>query len=350
MPGSDVRPLPERDLDHVLENTRGLWEELRGARVFVTGGSGFFGRWMIESLLAADRSLGLNTRITVLTRSPQRLMRDAPHVATSHAVTLLAGDIRSFACPEQRFSHVLHMATETDLGASATASFDTAVDGTRRVLQSAAKCGARKLLLTSSGAVYGPQPPDCERLSEEYFCGPLPQDPSAGYAHGKRAAEFLCSTAAAESGLDVKIARCFAFVGPLLPLDAHFAVGNFIRDALYGEAIEVKGDGTPRRSYLYAADLAVWLWTILFRGESARPYNVGSAVDISIADLAHLVAGLVDPSIPVHVVRTAEGNAFPERYLPDTSRAENELGLRTMIQLPDALERTARWHEAGDPR
>jgi len=350
MPGSDVRPLPELDLDHVVEHTRGLWEELRGARVFVTGGSGFFGRWMIESLLAADRSLGLNAQVILLTRSPQRLVRDAPHVAASRAVTLLAGDVRSFACPDQRFSHVLHMATETDLGASATASFDTAVEGTRRVLQSAAKCGARKLLLTSSGAVYGPQPPDCERLSEECSCGPFPQDPSAGYAHGKRAAEFLCCAAAAESGLDVKIARCFAFVGPLLPLDAQFAVGNFIRDALCGQAIEVKGDGTPRRSYLYAADLAVWLWTILLRGESARPYNVGSAADIGIADLAHLVAGLVEPSIPVHVVRTAEANAVPERYVPDASRAESELGLRTRIQLPDAVQRTARWHEAGYPR
>lgn len=349
MPGSDVRPLPARDLGHVLEHTRGLWEELRGARVFVTGGSGFFGRWMVESLLAADRSYGLNSRVTLLTRSPQRLVRDAPHVGASPAVTLLAGDVRSFACPEQRFSHVLHMATETDLGASATASFDTAVDGTRRVLELAAKCGARKFLLTSSGAVYGQQPPDCERLSEACFCGPLPHDSNAGYAHGKRAAEFLCCAAAAESGLGVKIARCFAFVGPLLPLDAQFAVGNFIRDALYGEAIEVRGDGTPRRSYLYAADLAVWLWTILLRGESARPYNVGSAIDIGIADLADLVASLVDPRVPVHVVRPVEANAFPERYVPDTSRAESELGLRTRIRLPDAVQRTTRWHEAGEP-
>jgi dTDP-glucose 4,6-dehydratase len=208
----------------------------------------------------------------------------------------------------------------------------------------------RKLLLTSSGAVYGTQPPECERLSEEYIGAPRPEEASAGYAHGKRAAEFLCSAAAAQTELEAKMARCFAFVGPLLPFDADYAIGNFIRDALCRDRIEVTGDGTPRRSYLYAADLAAWLWTILFRGESGRPYNVGSEADLSIADLAQLVARVLRPGIPVHIAQPPAAGTPPARYVPSTTRAARELDLHRRVDLDDAVLRTAQWYLTGTNR
>jgi dTDP-glucose 4,6-dehydratase len=347
MPGSKARPLPERDLDHILEHTQGLWEELRGARLFVTGGTGFFGRWMLESFLKANDELSLGAGAIVLTRDPRGFVDAAPHVAGHVATTLQTGDVKSFDDPPVECTHILHMATETTLAASATATFETAVEGTQRVLGFAARTGVRKLLLTSSGAVYGPQPPDCERLSEEYTGAPRPEDVSAGYAHGKRAAEFLCSVAAAQTELQAKIARCFAFVGPLLPLDANYAIGNFIRDALYRDHIEVTGDGTPRRSYLYAADLAVWLWTILFRGESGRPYNVGSEADLSISDLALLVSEVLRPGILVHIAEPPSAETLPPRYVPATTRAARELDVRSRVVLDDAVLRTAQWYLAG---
>jgi dTDP-glucose 4,6-dehydratase len=238
------------------------------------------------------------------------------------------------------------MATEAGPGFSQPASFRTAVHGTERVLAFAAAHGVRTLLLTSSGAVYGPQPSDCERISEDYAGGPRLDQFNAGYAEGKRAAEYLCSVAAAETGLEVKIARCFAFVGPLLPLDGVFAIGNFIRDALERDRIEVSGDGTARRSYLYAADLAVWLWAILDLGESVRPYNVGSEEDVSIADLALRVVREVRPGLPVEIGSEAAPGAPVARYVPSTRRARTELDLSEWVDLDDAIRRTAEWHRA----
>ena len=350
MPGSSARSLPQPDLDHVLEHTQGLWDELRGGRLFVTGGTGFFGRWMLETFLRANEELRLGAEAIVLTRDADAFARAAPHVTGQAAITLHTGDVRSFDFPQTDCTHVLHMATEAGPGMSPATSFRTAVAGTERVLDFAAARGVRKLLLTSSGAVYGPQPPELDRIAEDFVGSPAPDDAAAGYAHGKRAAESLCSVAASLTGLEVKIARCFAFVGPLLPLDANFAIGNFIRDALYRDRIEVTGDGTARRSYLYAADLAVWLWTILYKGESGRPYNVGSEADLGIADLARLVADVVRPGIPVRIAESPVDGALPARYVPSTARAFRELDLHAGVDLADAVARTANWYQAGPTR
>jgi dTDP-glucose 4,6-dehydratase len=200
-------------------------------------------------------------------------------------------------------------------------------------------------LAASSGAVYGRQPPELTHIPETYAGAPDPLDPASAYGEGKRLAEHLCALYHHRHGIDTKIARCFAFVGPHLPLDAHFAIGNFIRDALAGGPVRVSGDGTPCRSYLYAADLAVWLWTILFRAPACRPYNIGSGESVTILEAARAVAesaGL--PPSAVTVARSPSA-APPQRYVPDVSRAETELGLRAWTPLGEAVARTLRFHQ-----
>jgi dTDP-glucose 4,6-dehydratase len=182
------------------------------------------------------------------------------------------------------------------------------------------------------------------RLPETYGGGPDPTDPRSVYAEGKRLAELQCALYARNRGLECALARCFAFVGPYLPLDVHFAIGNFIGDCLQQRPIEISGDGTAYRSYLYAADLAIWLWTILVRGESCRPYNVGSEQAWSIAGLAAEVAAALEPSTAIRVRGLPRPGAACDRYIPDTGRARLELGLRELISLPDAIRRTAEWH------
>jgi len=340
----------ERDLQHIIARTEALWEEMRHQRVFVTGGTGFVGRWMLESLLWANDLLALEARVVVLSRRPDTFAVVAPHLAGHPAVTLLQGDVGSFDYPDGEYSHVLHLAKEPDPSvyeSPGVASVSTSVAGTKRVLAFAASHGTTKLLFTSSGAVYGRQPEDCERLREDYAGDPSLEGPDAGYALGKRAAELLCCAAAEESDVRVKIARGFSFLGPYMDFEAGYAVGNFIRDAICRDALEVTGDGTPLRSYLYAADLAVWLWTILFAGDTATPYNVGSPDAVSIADLARLVAHCVGGGKPVHIAQgPPPGPTLPARYVPDTSRAASRLGLTAEIGLEDALRRTARWYRS----
>jgi dTDP-glucose 4,6-dehydratase len=331
------------DLNHVLDYTRDLWEELRGERIFITGGTGFFGCWLLESFCYACDQLDLKTKAVVLTRTPDAFKKKAPHLANHSAVNLQKGNILDFMFPEGSFPFVIHAATQ----ASAVLNrenpllmFDTIVNGTQRVLDFASLHETRKFLLTSSGAVYGQQPSDLTHIPEKYTGAPDPMDPNSAYGEGKRAAEMLCCLYAKQSDLETKIARCFAFVGPYLPLDVHFAIGNFINDALKSGLIVIKGDGTPYRSYLYAADLAIWLWTILFKGQSCRTYNVGSDKGFSIAEIAQHVAEQFQQKPTIRISGNANLGKPLERYIPAISRSKNELELMQTISLNDAINRT----------
>ena len=201
--------------------------------------------------------------------------------------------------------------------------------------------GARKLLLTSSGAVYGTQ--TMPLMPEDYPGAPDPLLPGSVYGEGKRASELMCSLAAGPS-FEIKVARCYAFLGPHLPLDAHFAAGNFLRDALAGNPIHIASDGSSVRSYLYASDLTIALWTMLFRAPSMRAYNIGSEHAVSIRELAETAAATVHPQTDVTVAGTPDPARTPHRYIPSTERARRELNLHQTVSLEEAFKRTAAWH------
>jgi dTDP-glucose 4,6-dehydratase len=344
-----VKPLPSEDLEHIFTHTLPLWDSIRGRRIFISGGTGFFGAWLLETLIYCNRKLSLNLSATVLTRNPDAFAARMPHLTADPAIELLRGDVRDFAFPDKDFEFVLHgaVSTSADAGHQSSELLSTLVHGTERVLDLAKTRGTKKILFVSSGAVYGKQPEHLSHIPENYLGGPDWLDPNAAYGEGKRITEQMCALTARESGMDVAIARCFAFVGPHLPLDQHFAIGNFIADALASRNIAVRGDGTAMRSYLYAADLAIWLWTMLL-SESESPQtvavNVGSGEAISIGDLAQLVVDELNPSLQVEIAQKPVPGAGRAQYVPDVRRAESIFGLRAAISLREAIRRTANWH------
>ena len=350
-----IPPLFQRDLDHALHGVGDDWRLLQNANLFITGGTGFFGCWLLESLIHANRHLQLNIEATILTRNPENISQQLPHLANAAELTFLKGDVRDKStfvrlnkvetC-KNTFTHIIHAATPASAYINETAPlemFDVIVNGSRNVLDFAAKCGTPKVLFTSSGAVYGKQPAGLPHIPEDFSGGPDSLDISSSYAEGKRAAEWLCAAYIKSHQLPIKIARCFAFVGPHLPLDQHFAIGNFIRDARNGSPIHIAGDGTPLRSYLYAADLAIWLWKVLLNGESGRAYNVGSEEAFSIREIAEHVADAVSSKSEIIIAQTPQSNPLPSRYIPSTQRARNELKLTQQIPLPEAISRTLSW-------
>lgn len=327
----------QQDIARATASLLPVWRRLDGARIFMTGGTGFIGRWMLELLAQSPARIDM----VLLTRDPQGFAARAPHLASRF--TMVEGAIADFTPPDHAFSHIIHGAT--DASAQLTAEnprlmFDTIVAGTRRVLDMACGLARPRMLFMSSGAVYGIQPPTIAHVAEDWTGGPDPRDPRSAYAEGKRAAETLCAIYGKQFGLDIVTARIFALLGPLLPLDTHFAAGNFIRDAMAGRTIVIEGDGRPVRSYLYAADLAVWLWTMLADAPSGSAYNCGSEEAVSIRDLAARVAHVLNG--PGYEVRGRPDPGWnPGRYVPSTAAIRTELGLTAPVPLEEAIRRTA---------
>lgn len=343
---SVARRLIVEDIEKVFTGFSIKDPDLYKARFFMTGGTGFVGIWLLETLLHLSDQYRWGIEITVLTRNPESFSHKCPEL--TQRVEMLQGDVTDFVFPAGEYQYIIHAATDTSSKVNRNvpiALLDSIILGTRRVAEFAAFCGCKKFLYVSSGAAYGPQPAGMTHIEESYPGAPVLMNPTGNtlYGEAKRSAELISLLFAKEHSFEVKIARLFAFVGPYLPLDAHFAIGNFIGDALASRDIIIKGDGSPFRSYMYAADMALWLVKILFDGDSRSTYNVGSNEGITILEAAHCVAGCSPTPLGVNVMGVATGHP-PERYVPCARKAKKDLALSTHFTLREAVERTIKWH------
>jgi len=311
-------------------------------RIFITGGTGFFGRALLRYWTEGDNQ-NYPEVACILTRNPQKFLVEYPEFNNISWLSFHSGDIcypQTFP-KNDRYTHILHAATDSTVGLqlSPLERYHQIAEGTKNLLEYASMNEIQRFLLTSSGGIYGPQPDDMEKIPETYSGELSTLNAQNAYSMGKRTAEHLCALYRDRYGIDFVIARCFAFVGCDLPMDAHFAIGNFIRDAFREERITVNGDGSPIRSYMDQLDLAIWLSKLLEYGEPGEVYNVGSDIPISIYDLAYLVRDSLAPSKSVHVQGNLKLNGQRNRYIPSIDKATNSLGLRLNISLAESLRK-----------
>jgi len=343
--GSVRHPIIEQDIAQVAQTVGPSLERLRGKRLLITGGTGFIGIWLLETISWLNDQWDQPCRIYVPTRSPERFIRKVPHLVRADIV-LLSGDVRAFEYPDDRCDMVIHAAAPADPQTSDRDPLGVAsiiVDGTRRALDLAVQKKVESFLLVSSGAVYGSQPPELERVPEDYMGGPDLTNPRSAYGEAKRYAEVLCALYCEKFGVPIRIARPFTFVGPYQDIDAGFAVTDFLKEGLQGLPLHIRGDGTTVRSYCYASDMVAALWQILLNGAVGRAYNVGSDEPISILELARMVVSALP--VPVDVVMS--GKQVPRhkspRYVPDITRGRSELDVIPTVGLDEALRRTLQW-------
>jgi len=305
--------------------------------LLLTGGTGFMGRALLRHWGGHPEERPKS--VVAISRDPEKFAGAHPDLAGARWLDLRYGDvIRPSTLPSQGFDHVIHAAADSTAGPQLgqLERYTQIVDGTSNVLNVAVAAGAKRFLMLSSGAVYGSRNSSDPDPHEDDYGAPDPLKPENAYGIGKRTAEHLAALTQLNHGLEVVIARCFAFVGRDLPLNVHFAIGNFIRDALSKETITVAGDGSPIRSYMDQRDLSRWLTTLLCKGKAGEAYNVGSENAISVADLANLVRDTLAPQKNVFIAAETRSEQR-NRYVPSTSKAREEMGLGLQYTLQESI-------------
>jgi dTDP-glucose 4,6-dehydratase/UDP-glucose 4-epimerase len=312
------------DVGALIERSGINAEILRGKTILVTGGTGFFGLWLLSALVHIHQRLHGDMRILVLSRRADAFFSAHPGAGLEGAIECIPADIIDARLdPGLGVTHLIHMATtrasETYLGEDQLRKLDLLYRGTRNILE---QCGdsLESVVFTSSGVAYGAGAGN-ERIREDDRTGPYTLDSGSALGLGKLTAEYLVAYFAQRLGYRYSVARCFAFAGQFLPLDLHYAFGNFIRDAILGNNIVIRGDGKDVRSYLYVGDAIAWLLGLLVDPRDDL-FNVGSSTPVSVEVLARTIAARAERPVRVKIEgRAAEaGNFRRSIYVPSTEK------------------------------
>jgi len=333
----------QEDIQNILEVCGNELQALSGKSLLVTGGSGFVGSYLVESVIAFNHLCDdAPCRLLLPTRSLASTREKWPHFFGIKNIDWFEWDGHKLEPPSDTCDYIIHAASPTDTAIFMRDTYGTMqaiVQTTEQVLDYAKQGNVSSLLFISSGAVYGPQPANLEAISETYLGGPDLKDARSCYGEAKRYAELLCHM----SGVHTVVARLFTFVGPHQDLAGSYAMTSFISQAKQNGLIKIQSDGSALRTYCYASDLTNALWKLLLKGKSNEIYNVGSDTPVvSMLELAKLVAEIVgDVNIEVMKKDNSKGNNR-SRYVPDISELKKIY--MPQIKLAHGILRTIQSH------
>jgi nucleoside-diphosphate-sugar epimerase len=310
------------------------------ASLLIIGGSGFFGKSILDAYGRGLLQPWAIDQIIIVSRHATNLLRTNAELIAS-GVKLINLDI-SNTNDLPVTDYVIHAAASTDASIYLKNPLEEKKNIQTAVLNYCSLARKfhhnSKIVYCSSGAVYGQQPPFVDELREDSALGSI-EEMALGkrdYASAKRDAEIAIQKLAIE-GMNVSIARCFAFVGVHLPRNQHFAIGNFIEDGLNSRPIQVQASYSVIRSYMYVDDLVIWLMTLATYSSPQCPIiNIGSNEAIEISRLASKIANFF--SVPVEFQENSSSQT--DRYVPSIAKAEKEMKLHLCFNLDLSINAT----------
>ncbi|NJD57128.1 MAG: NAD-dependent epimerase/dehydratase family protein [Nitrospirae bacterium] len=351
------------DLDHICSDLREVFAAMAGRNVLISGGAGFLGYYLVQSLLAWNRSTAAPERIRVAVYD--NYLRGIPDWLTAlqgqDSLSLARHDISEPLPAETAdFQYIVHaasVASPTYYRKFPIQTMDANVNGLRNLLEYAVRQQGtgrpvEGFLFFSSSEIYGDPSAANIPTPETYHGNVSCTGPRACYDESKRYGETLCVNFAQQHGIPVKSARPFNNYGPGLKITDRRVLPDFARDILENRDIVMLSDGSPTRTFCYVADAITGYYRTLVKGRSGEAYNIGvEEPEISIADIAEKTAAIARTLFGYtgKVVRRTSNDAVyltdnPNRRCPVLRKARNELGYSPAIALDEGLKRSLLWY------
>lgn len=335
------------ELSEIQQRTHLAQEHLDGAWIFATGMTGPFGYWLISAFEHLRTSAGVRIRLDLLSRDPSAFLARNPRLLQHDWLQVAAGDVRTFSIPSNPYSHVITAAattaSETFHGQTPGLKFSTVVNGTQQVLNSLNPSHDYRVLLVSSGSTCGTSLLAPQQKIPEAWPEAPPLVSGAVLGHAKRAAEVAALCHAEENPRhSVSILRCFSFSGPAMPLNLHYAIGNFVEAAVTGRSIVVRSNGSAVRSYMHMGDMTAWLLQALAIAPAGQVLNLGSEVALSVLELAEVVKRVSGIRAPIEVLGDKEGSPSTSAapyYVPSTAVTRAHLKVDEWTPIEESIRR-----------
>jgi nucleoside-diphosphate-sugar epimerase len=352
------------DLDMMCDSLKEEFDCLSGKRLLLTGGAGFLGHYFVQSALHRNTLVHGNSRpiqVVVYDSFIRGMPEWLSKLEGDRNLTVIRHDIRNPLPTDlgdfQFIIHAASIASPTYYKRDPIGTMDGNVNGLRMLLEyaRAQKENGRPVegfLFFSSSEIYGDPSPEDIPTPETYRGLVSCTGPRACYDEAKRYGETLCVNFALQVGISVKVARPFNNYGPGLKISDRRVIPDFARDIMNGRDIVMLSDGSPRRTFCYAADAVTGYYKVLVKGHDGEAYNIGVEVpEISMIELAEKLASLAKDLFGYKgkVVRQASQDTSylvdnPNRRCPVITKARVHLGYNPRVSLDEGLKRSLIWY------
>ncbi|MFZ2968012.1 MAG: NAD(P)-dependent oxidoreductase [Sulfuricurvum sp.] len=338
-----MQELIKKDLKKSLTYLLPSLEKLRGKNITITG-AGFMGSWLARALVWLNDIHGYETKITLITKHPEKLQESDKLLYDRMDVDIIRSDIRSLHSLPIDTNYIIHTVGNPDNRvhmSDAINTMDTIATGTKVLFDNASRLASIEAIIhISSGQVYG-KGINSDKINESSSCAYIRSDVNSIYSEAKRYSEALCLAYRSINKLPIIIVRPFSFIGPFQELSKPWAVNSLLQEALNNQAMRIVGNGKPQRSYLYASDMAAWLLVTLANGKKGDIYNLGSCEAVSLLDITAKINKIIGNSVRVLIQNHNEDES---KFIPNEKKIKEKFGLKEMFNFDEGLSNTIKWN------